>query len=195
MGPLGLKYRNDFFEILRGDREGINSIKDTLCFGLEHFQGIWRKKSSHEQNLCLVDPAFLPGRTNVSIISRKLKRNKLEVLSEGEYWRKFGPEKTECYEDIMDWNPRMIRLILSDSEKFKEEGIEVNLSTFEFLCRLSSGLTLKGEHLASFNRIEDRLMSWSTEKEPDPDEPITVCLDGKLRQLILDDQSRIVEVS
>ena len=54
---------------------------------------------------------------------------------------------------------------------------------------------MKGEHLASFNRIEDRLMSWSTEKEPDPDEPITVCLDGKLRQLILDDQSRIVEVS
>ena len=99
----------------------------------------------------------------------------MEVLSEGEYWRKFGPEGTECYEDIMDWNPRMIRLILSDSEKFKEEGIEVNLSTFEFLCRLSSGLTMKGEHLASFNRIEDRLMSWSTEKEPDPDEPITVC--------------------
>jgi nicotinamide riboside kinase len=195
VGPLGLKYRNEFFGILKedGDPSLQRRTRDTLASGLEHFQGLWRKDSESDPQMCLVDPSFLIGRSSVSIISSQVIRGHLSLLSQDQYWRKFGPQGSKFYGDVLDWNSRTVRILMGSTEQISG-GMELDLISFEFLCRLSSGLSTKGEYLATFNHVEDILMKWSVEtSKGNEDGIITVCVEGQLRRLFLD-ESRIREL-
>ena len=77
------------------------------------------------------------GGGHVAIISNFIKKNKLKILNDKEFWDEYDPEGIHV-DRYLDWIQEKL-YIGGDSKETNNEFIEMDLGKFEMICMCSNG--------------------------------------------------------
>lgn len=181
---IGLRHY-DMFELLFED-PGPNELmrlRDLVLRGLQAIQGL--RGHAAPGAFVVVDPAFAGTRSRASVVAVEVPNANVTLFGQTAWWRAQGNEPN--LNDVVDWVDRKMYIRLqrpNGAEGMIEALVSLDCRQFEFVSRASTGLSAEAFFQADVRRLTAQLAKIT--ERPQPTYKITVIVDGRPAQIVID---------